>query len=209
MLPNTKKTLSVLQHTFQTLQNAFFPKGNFSGIQKTVSGNQETISGTQGINYGTKEMLLTYQKILHGSQKPSLVIRKHCLKPQNDLIHSVNAPSHQGKNPCLLGNASWYRIIGVKKLAGIATGMFLVVNLFFRHWELPPKLFIRRKLGGVGPIDNRPSTNNLHYFVSPPPKKKYYMWQMTCDMWHVTLNTWHITCDMLWQGEHSLNIRAP
>ena len=133
MLPNTKETLSVLQQTFQTLQNTFFHKENLFGIQKTVSGNQETIPGTQAINYGTKEMLLTYQKILHGSQKPSLVIRKHCLKPQNDLIHSVNAPSHQGKNPCLLENSSWYRIIVVKRPARMAARMFLVVNLFFRH----------------------------------------------------------------------------
>ena len=39
------------------------------------------------------------------------------------------------------------------------------------------------KLDGVGPVDNRPSTKNLHNSV----KKK---------MWHVTHDTWHVTCDM-------------
>ena len=34
------------------------------------------------------------------------------------------------------------------------------------------------KLDGVGPIDNRPSTNKLHHFVPPPQKKKLHV---TCD----------------------------
>ena len=49
------------------------------------------------------------------------------------------------------------------------------------------------KLDGVGPVDNRPSTNKLHQFV----KKKH----VTCDMWHVTRDIWHMwhaTCDLLW-----------
>ena len=45
---------------------------------------------------------------------------------------------------------------------------------------------IALKLDGVGPVDNRPSTDELHNFV----KKK-----VTCDMWHVTCDTWHVTCD--------------
>ena len=48
------------------------------------------------------------------------------------------------------------------------------------------------KLDGVGPIDNRPSTNKLHHFT----KKKCDIWLVTCDMWHITYDTWHATCDM-------------
>ena len=57
------------------------------------------------------------------------------------------------------------------------------------------------KLDGVGPVDNRPSTNKLHHFV--PPQKK-----VTCDTWLVT---WHVTHDMwhVWRVEHSLKISAP
>ena len=36
------------------------------------------------------------------------------------------------------------------------------------------------KLDRVGPVDNRPSTNKLRYFVC---NKKGYM---ICDMWHAT-----------------------
>ena len=74
------------------------------------------------------------------------------------------------------------------------------------------------KLDGVGPVDNRPSTDKLHHFV----KKK-----MTCDMGHVTCDTWHMTCDTwhmtrdIWHvthdtwhvtclgGEYFLKISAP
>ena len=55
------------------------------------------------------------------------------------------------------------------------------------------------KLDGVGPVDNRPSTDKLHNFVW---KKNRHV---TCDMrnvtrdrWHVTCDTWHVTSDMLW-----------
>ena len=43
--------------------------------------------------------------------------------------------------------------------------------------------WVQWKLDGVGPIDNRPSTNKLQYFVKK--KKK-----------NVTYDTWHVTCDM-------------
>ena len=70
------------------------------------------------------------------------------------------------------------------------------------------------KLDGIGPIDNRPSTDKLHHFV----QKKKYMWHVTCDtwhmtrdMWHMTRDTWHVTHDtwLVWGGEHSLKISAP
>ena len=48
------------------------------------------------------------------------------------------------------------------------------------------------KLDGVGPVDNRTSTNKLHHFV----QKKNYIWHGTCDMWHVTRDMWHVTRDM-------------
>ena len=41
-----------------------------------------------------------------------------------------------------------------------------------------------KKLDGVGPVDNRPSTEKLHHFV----QKK-----MTYDIWHVTRDMWHVT----------------
>ena len=47
------------------------------------------------------------------------------------------------------------------------------------------------KLDGVGSVDNRPSTNNLHHFVRKKKKKN-----VTCDVWHVTCDTWHVTRDM-------------
>ena len=62
-----------------------------------------------------------------------------------------------------------------------------------------------KKLDGVGPVDNRPTTIRLHHFVQKKKKKKSDMWHMTCDTWHVTCDTWHVTrdtwhmtCDMLW-----------
>ena len=58
------------------------------------------------------------------------------------------------------------------------------------------------KLDGVGPVDNRPSTKNLHHSVK---KKMWHVthdtWLVTCDMWHVTSEIWHLTC---FGGEHSL-----
>ena len=64
------------------------------------------------------------------------------------------------------------------------------------------------KLDGVGPVDNRPSTDYLHQLQK---LIKYDSWHMTCDMWHVTCDIWHMTCDM-WhvvEGEHSLKMSAP
>ena len=47
------------------------------------------------------------------------------------------------------------------------------------------------KLDGVGPVDNRPSTDKLHHFVRKTKQKK--TWHVTRDMWHVTCDTWHMT----------------
>ena len=57
-----------------------------------------------------------------------------------------------------------------------------------------------RKLEGVCPINNSPSTEWIHYF-----KKKSDIWHvtpdswhLTRDTWHVTPDTWHVTCDTWW-----------
>ena len=61
-------------------------------------------------------------------------------------------------------------------------------------------------LDGVGPVDNKPSTNKLHQIVRKKKKKKSDMGHMTCDMWHVTRDMWHMK---RWGDEHSLKISAP
>ena len=47
------------------------------------------------------------------------------------------------------------------------------------------------KLGGVGPADNRPSTDYLHYFVEKNKREK-----VTHDTLHETPDTLHMTHDM-------------
>ena len=58
-------------------------------------------------------------------------------------------------------------------------GVVLVYMFFTLHFK--------KKLDGVGPVDNRPSNDKLQHFV-PPPRKN-------CDMWHVTRDTWQVTHD--------------
>ena len=67
------------------------------------------------------------------------------------------------------------------------------------------------KLDGVGPVDNRPSTDKLNHFVQKKRKEKNYMYHLTRDTWHLTPDTWHLTPDMwhLVGGEHSVKISAP
>ena len=49
----------------------------------------------------------------------------------------------------------------------------------------------RNKLDGVGPVDNRPSTNKLYHFVRKKEEKNKNQNKKieTCDMWHVTCDT--------------------
>ena len=65
-----------------------------------------------------------------------------------------------------------------------------------------------QKLDGIGPVDNRPSTDKLHRFVK---KKNCDQWHMTCDMWHTTCDTQHATHNMrhVVGGEHSLKFQLP
>ena len=51
------------------------------------------------------------------------------------------------------------------------------------------------KLDGVGPVDNRPSTDKLQHFVHKEKKKIKQKKNVTCDTWHVTRDTWHETRD--------------
>ena len=63
---------------------------------------------------------------------------------------------------------------------------------------------VLKKLDGVGPVDNKPSTDKLHNFVKKQTKKH--------DIWHVTHDMWQVTRDMLVGGEggeHSLKNSAP
>ena len=64
------------------------------------------------------------------------------------------------------------------------------------------------KLDGVGPVNNRPSTDKLHHFVQKKKKKIWhvtrYMWHMTRDMGHMKRDMWHMV-----GGEHSLKNSAP
>ena len=59
------------------------------------------------------------------------------------------------------------------------------------------------KLDGVGPVDNRPSTDKLLHFVQKKEEKRK---EKKSDMWRVTRYTWRMTC---LGGEHSLKISAP
>ena len=53
-------------------------------------------------------------------------------------------------------------------------------------------ILVEYKLDGVGPVDNRPSTDKLHHFVRKNTQKSD-MWHVTCDSWQVTRDMWHMT----------------
>ena len=57
------------------------------------------------------------------------------------------------------------------------------------------------KLDRLGPIDNRPSPNSLHYFVKKMCSMTPDTWHLIRDTWHMTCDTWHVICDM-WQVSH-------
>ena len=65
-------------------------------------------------------------------------------------------------------------------------------------------IYLQLKLDGVGPVDNRPSTDKLNHFVRKKHKKHVTCdtWHVTCDTWHVTLGTWHVTCLGGWTFSH-------
>ena len=60
---------------------------------------------------------------------------------------------------------------------------------------------VKPKLDGVGPVDNRPSTDYFPHLFKNKTKIWHVtgdMWQVTHDMWHVTCDTWHVPCDTWW-----------
>jgi hypothetical protein len=59
---------------------------------------------------------------------------------------------------------------------------FKVINYFVDVFIL--RIYVL-KLDGVGPVDNRPSTDKLHHFVREKTTKKQQQKHVTCDMWHV------------------------
>ena len=67
-------------------------------------------------------------------------------------------------------------------------------------WKNRRKYTFNSKLDGVGPVDNRPSTDKLHHFVR---KRKKKLWHVTCDTWHVTRDMWHVTRDT-WHVTHDM-----
>ena len=46
------------------------------------------------------------------------------------------------------------------------------------------------KVDGVGPPDNRPSTDNLNHFVKKNGLVTCDTWQVTCDMWNIAVTAW-------------------
>ena len=63
----------------------------------------------------------------------------------------------------------------------------MLQNTFVTTKYSTPSQVVREaigKLDGVGPVDNRPSTDKLHHFVQKKEEKK-----VTCDMRHVTCDT--------------------
>ena len=88
-------------------------------------------------------------------------------------------PAHCGQLP----RQSWRQCFPKKDRLTTTFTHHLAIWL----WELDQ---FYKKLEGVGPVDNRPSTNKLHHFVERKNNKQ------KCDMWHVTCDTWHMTCDL-------------
>ena len=74
-------------------------------------------------------------------------------------------------------------------------------QLFITHWAVTKaKLDHQKTIDGVGPVDNRPSTNLLHHFV-----------HVTHDTWHMTRDRWHMTHNVGWtfsQNFRSLYLRV-
>ena len=83
---------------------------------------------------------------------------------------------------------AWFQIIFTK---WCRDGFWIIV-MEYNVKNSSPTL----KLDGVGPVDNRPSTNKLHHLTPPPPKKKD-IWHMTHDTVHMICDTWHMTCHMV------------
>ena len=79
--------------------------------------------------------------------------------------------------------------------------LFWLPIFVIRYVFLKVTMFTK-KLDGVGPVDNRLSTDKLHHFVRKKKrKKKKKKKNVPCDTWHVTRDTWHVTRDT-WHVTH-------
>ena len=65
------------------------------------------------------------------------------------------------------------------------------------------------KLDGVGPVDNKHSTDKFHHFVQKEKEKLTHdIWHLTCDMQHMTHNMWHVTCCGGWTFSQNVSSLA-
>ena len=106
--------------------------------------------------------------------------------------------------PMCCKNGPWNKILIHKS----ALWRVAILQLTNRYVILPSKetrVSVRldiTKLVRVGPVVNRPSTDNLHHLVNKKTIDMWHMtrdkWHVTCDMWYVTCNTWHVTCCWGW-----------
>ena len=71
-------------------------------------------------------------------------------------------------------------VVVVVVVIEVVVVVVVVVVLVVVVVDVTPKAFISlEKLDGVGPVENRPSTDKLHHIVK---KKKNIYIHMTCDM---------------------------
>ena len=98
--------------------------------------------------------------------------------------------------------------INAKNLNFVFVSYFLVLNFGAVAQDLSPwaarglfastlgvwESYQMSELDGVGPVDNRPSTDQIHKFEEK--KEKKYIIIVTCDMLHVTCDMRHMTRDM-------------
>ena len=68
---------------------------------------------------------------------------------------------------------------GYKNMVLTSACLSIVWNTSWLVWLQSIILF--DKLDGLGPVDNRPSTDQLQNFLT----FFFYMWQVTHDWWHV------------------------
>ena len=87
--------------------------------------------------------------------------------------------------------------------------IFFCMNFYpiVRKLDLKVSSYLKTRRG-LGPVDNRPSTDKLYHFV-----QKKFLKNVTGDTWHVTCDTWHVTCETwhVWGGgwTFSQNFSSP
>ena len=66
------------------------------------------------------------------------------------------------------------------------------VNIFWRWRGIYHLHLSVTKLEGVGPVDKRPSSDQLHHFEEEKKRRT------NCNNRYVTRDMWHVTCDTWW-----------